>query len=82
MKKEIFDYDKLRGRIKECLGTEREFAKQLGITPQALCNRLNNKTDFTPTEMLMSKNILNFDSKSIGTYFFTQKVQKNEQKSA
>lgn len=79
MEKEIFNYDKLRGRIKECCGTEHNFARRMGMTPQALCNRLSNKTDFTPTEMLKAQKILEFDIYNIGAYFFTPKVQKHEQ---
>lgn len=38
--KEKFDYSKLRGRIKECFGTEKSFAKELGLTAPVLSSRL------------------------------------------
>lgn len=78
-KKETFDYDKLRGLIKERVGTEKEFADKLGITPQALSNRLGNKTDFTPAEILKAHKILLFNMSDVSAYFFTLKVQKHEQ---
>ncbi len=77
--REVFDYSLLRGKIKEKIGTERDFAAILGITPPALCSRLNNKTDFTPSEILKTQKILLFTKAEIGEYFFTPKVQKSEQ---
>lgn len=77
MKTIIFDYSKLRGKIKECMGTERTFAEKMGMSQQALSSRLNNKTEFTDSEIYAGKNILHLTADDIGTYFFTQKVQKS-----
>lgn len=74
-----FNYNKLRGRIKERFGTEKTFAKELGLTASALSSRLTNKTEFTPTEIFKSSILLNFDSSCIGEYFFNPEVQKQEQ---
>lgn len=77
MKDIIFDYSKLRGRIKECLGTEKIFAEKMGISQQALSSRLNNKTEFADKEIYLGQQVLNLDTAEIGIYFFTPKVQKN-----
>ena len=76
--KEKFDYSKLRGRIKECFGTEKSFAKELGLTAPVLSSRLTNKTEFTPTEIFKSSILLNFDSSYIGTYFFNKEIENDK----
>lgn len=76
--REKFDYSLLRGKIREKIGTEGNFARLLGITPPALCSRLNNKTDFTSAEIVRAQKILLFTKAEIGEYFFTLKVQKSE----
>lgn len=76
MKDVIFDYSKLRGKIRESVGSEKNFARDMGITQQALSSRLNNKTYFTDTEILKSVEVLDIDKADIGEYFFTPKVQK------
>lgn len=82
MKEVMFDYSKLRGKIRECVGTEKIFAEKMGMSQQALSSRLNNKTEFADGEIYSGQQILNLNIAEIGKYFFTPKVQKNETKSA
>lgn len=76
--REVFDYSLLRRRIQKTTLTQENFARLLGITPSALCNRLNNKTDFTKKEIINARKILGLKKSEIAKYFFTQKVQKDE----
>ena len=69
----MFDYSKLRGRIREILGTQSMFAKLLGISEATLSKKLNNETDFTQSEMNKSCELLKFESSEIPAYFFTIK---------
>lgn len=70
----MFDYSKLRGRIREILGTQSMFAKLLGISEATLSKKLNNETDFTQSEMNRSCDLLKFPCAEIPAYFFTVKV--------
>lgn len=79
MKDIIFDYSKLRGKIKECLGSEKVFAERMSMSQQALSARLNNKTEFADNEIYRGKQILSLTTDEVGIYFFTPKVQKREQ---
>lgn len=74
-----FDYSRLRGRIKEIFGTQDNFAKALGIGRVSLSQRLNNYLDFSQQEINKAYILLNLSKEDIPKYFFTAKVQKNEQ---
>lgn len=70
----MFDYCKLRGRIKEVCMTQDAFAKAIGIGRVSLSQRLNNQLDFTQKEIYDSVNALNLEIGDIPSYFFTKKV--------
>ena len=74
-----FDYNKLRGRIRETFGTEEAFAKKLGMSRTSLSQRLNNRSEFSQKEMNKCCVLLGIDLSEIKLYFFTLKVQKTEQ---
>ena len=74
----LFDYRKLRGKIKEVFGTQAEFAKALGISGATLSLKLNNFYDFTQKEMAASMLLLHEPAHSVDKYFFTQ-VRKNRE---
>lgn len=76
--KEIFNYNKLRGRIREKFGTESHFADALGIGRVSLSKRLNNVLDFSRIEMLRSCDLLDVEREELPAYFFTVEVQKHE----
>ena len=69
-----YDYSRLRGRIREKIGTEARFADAIGISPTALSSKLNGKTMFTQEEMARSVAALDIDPGDISDYFFNVKV--------
>lgn len=69
-----WDYSKLRGKIKEVCVTQNKFSQELGICRVSLSQRLNNKSEFTQTEICKACKILGIDIKDIATYFFMEKV--------
>jgi len=74
-----FDYNKLRGRIKEIFGTQDKFASALGIGRVSLSQRLNNSLEFSSFEIFKACSLLEIPSEELPIYFFTEKVQKHEQ---
>lgn len=73
----IFDYSKLKGRIKEKCGTNSKFAELLGCSNTTMSAKINNISEFSQGEIVKSINILDLENKDIPCYFFTPKVQKN-----
>lgn len=69
-----WEYNKLRGKIKEVCGTQDRFANCLGIGRVSLSQRLNNQLEFSQDEMFKSCEILGINLNEIPTYFFTRKV--------
>lgn len=70
----MFDYAKLRGKIKEKYGTQANFAKALGVSEPTLSKKLNNETEFTQVEINRSCELLEIVFQDIPVYFFTLKV--------
>lgn len=69
-----WNYQKLRGKIKEICGTQDNFAEKLGINRVSLSQRLNNLLEFTQKEIYKSCEILGIELADIPEYFFTLKV--------
>lgn len=74
MGKIIFDYSKLQGRIKEKCGSQKEYARLLGISEGSMVAKLSGKTYFTQSEIERSKTILDIEPGTVTRYFFTEKV--------
>ncbi|MNV96170.1 hypothetical protein D3C71_1911400 [compost metagenome] len=70
----IFDYSKLKGKIKEVFDTQTEYATQIGISATSLCSKLNGRTYFNQEQIKKSILLLNIPLEEIALYFFTQKV--------
>lgn len=64
----LFDYSKLKGKIKEKLGTQREYAKALGYSEKTISKKLSNQTPFTQKDIEKSIKVL--DLESADPYFF------------
>lgn len=77
MEKVKYDYDKLKGRIKEYFGTQENFAKSLDLTAVSINNKLNSKksNNFTQDEIFYSIQRLNIKDYEIIDIFFKQKVE-------
>ncbi len=76
----IYDYNKLKGKIKEVFGTQDKYAEALGISSTALINKLTGKSYFNQPQIEVSIKVLNIDILDIDAYFFAQKVEKNSTK--
>ena len=70
----VWDYSKLRGRIKEVIGTQDAFAEKLGMGRVSLSQRLNNQLEFSQDEIFKACEILSIDNNDIPLFFFTQRV--------
>lgn len=68
------DYSKLKGRIVEKFGSQNEFCKALGCTPQSLSQKLNGKNLFSMIDILKIVELLEIPVEEIHLYFFTKKV--------
>jgi hypothetical protein len=69
-----WEYNKLRGKIKEVFGTQDNFAEAIGIGRVSLSQRLNNQLEFSQDEIFRACDVLHLDRKEIPIYFFTPKV--------
>ena len=77
MKKPIFDYSKLSGRIREKKKTRKELHEATGIPLSALSTKTNNSKGcsyFSPIEIYKLACELDIQPDEIGSYFFTLKV--------
>lgn len=75
-----YDYSKLRGRIKEKLGTEGEFARKIGRTQNYVSKVFNNGTYLSQEDIASGSEVLDIPVGEIGVYFFTPEVHKSETK--
>ena len=71
----MFDFSKLRGRIKEVYGTEKAFAEAMEIPPSGISARLNSIVYFDGPEMHRAKELLGIADEDFLVYFFTPKVR-------
>ena len=71
MKKILFNYSKLRGRITEVCGSQKAFAKALNISDSTLTSKMKNYTYFTQSEILQAIEILRIPNEEVSLYFFT-----------
>lgn len=69
-----YDYSKLRGRIKEVLGTEGKFAEMLGRSHNYIVSVFKGDTYFDHKDIDRACCVLDIDFCDIGVYFFTQVV--------
>ncbi len=76
-KETIFDFSKLRGRIKEKLGSEANFAKKICISTASLSSKFNNRNDFSASEISRAadRDVLDISMQELGEYFFKKKLE-------
>lgn len=72
-----YDFDKLRGLIREKFKNESVFARKIGISAASLSSKLNNRTDFTAEDITRScdEDVLDVELEEIGSLFFTRKLE-------
>ena len=69
-----YNYNRLKGLIREHCGTQANFAGELGISTSTLITRLNSSTKFTQDEIKQACKILKIDSpEEMDKVFFTLK---------
>lgn len=70
-----FNYQKLRGRITEKMGSQTEFARRMELSERTISLKLNGKVPFKQNEIVKASNLLEIDNSDIAAYFFTVYVQ-------
>lgn len=73
-----FNYNKLRGKIREVFGRQEDFAEAIGMSKGTLSQKLNNVVEFRQEEMMKAVKLLGLTNGDINEYFFTEKVRKDE----
>ena len=71
--KRVYDYNKLRGLIREKYGTLQKFAENLGIGTTTLNSRLNSETYFDQAEIERVATLLDLSKVEVDQVFFTSK---------
>lgn len=71
----VFDFNKLRGRIKEIYRTQTSFAVAMLMNEATLSNKLNNNVEFTSKEIIRACLLLCIEPQNIREYFFNYKVR-------
>lgn len=66
-------YAKLRGKIKEVFGTQDAFANAIGLDCSSVSAKLNNKTEWTRSQIIKSCHALGIPVENAPEYFFCQK---------
>ncbi len=64
-------YNKIRGKIVEVYGSQKEFAKAIGLSEQSVTAKLNGRTDMSQDDILKWADALKLEVSDIGNYFFT-----------
>ena len=65
-----FNNSKLRGKIRENFGSEYAFGEALGMALSTLSGKLNNKSEFTRSEILSIVKLLNLKKEDVYDVFF------------
>ena len=73
-----FDFSKLLGRIREKNESQRSLAAALGMDKSTFNLKINNRYEFTPTEILRICDRLDIPHSQISQYFFCLKAKKKE----
>ena len=73
---EKYNFDKLKGKIKEIFGTQNDFAEAMKMAPNTLSSKLNNQSDFSSTEISKAVELLKIKSaEEAWKIFFTKEVE-------
>lgn len=68
-------FAKLRGKIVEICGSQREFAERIGLSEQSVVAKLSGRTQLSMDDIALWANTLDISIDEIGTYFFAEKLQ-------
>ena len=67
-----YNHRKLRGRIVEKCGCQRNFAAAIGLSERSVSLKLNCIRHFKPSEITKACELLDIAEAEIPEYFFTQ----------
>ena len=70
----VFDYSRLRGRIIERFGSQREFANHLGVSEQTITSKMTSKTFLGQDDIIAWSEALDIEANDIGSFFFAKKL--------
>lgn len=70
----MWDYAKLKGRIRESGITQEDLGRKIGLTPTTFSLKLNNKAEFKHSEIEEICVALDIPLVDIPAYFFARKV--------
>ena len=68
-----FNYARLRGKIREVLGSETALALALGMSRSTISMKLNGKAEWSQQEMLKVVELLGEPISEVNNLFFAQK---------
>lgn len=68
-----YDYMKLHLRIIEKCGSLKEFAKQIGLSQNAVTDRMKGRVTWRMQDIEASLSVLDIGRDEIGAYYFTPK---------
>ncbi len=77
----VFNYQKLKGRIKEICGSQDIFASHINMKPSTLSLKLNNKSEWKQREIIEACKVLKLQGKEISKYFFCKILEDSKDKS-
>jgi len=70
--------NRLRGRIIERYGSQKAFAEAIGLSEQAVSQRLNSRTGFSAKMIVKWSEALGIDTADIGTFFYASEFQNGK----
>jgi len=70
----LWDYSRLKGRMKEAGLRQEDVGAAIGLTPTTYSLKLNSKAEFRQSEIEGICQVLNIPFADIPNYFFTARV--------
>lgn len=64
-------YNKLRGKIVECYGSQVDFARAIGISANALSSKMTGKAGISQDDIEQWSELLGIERRLYWDYFFT-----------
>lgn len=66
-----YAYKKLKGRITEVFGSQKELSRVLGISENSVSKKLTGKTEFSQSDVEQWSELLEIRKNEYGEFFFT-----------
>ncbi len=79
MPKLLYDYTRLKKRMKDMRYTQTTLAREIPMDRQTLSTKLSHRSMFKQNEISEIARVLNIDAEEFGSYFFTLVVRKDRQ---